>query len=300
MRKRDAARLDTLVRVLNILNQNQALFEDFEPVQKLYADLKSKVTTLNQHLVDLSEDSEGITADKQQSVELMTRQAVTLAKLAYVWAKSQNDVQLMQVFDLEMSDFKRISTLEAIVLATKLEEYIRPHLAELSKYRITAAKLDELKQSIAYASVISPKPKQQRSMQRVSKTHFSEDLKAAIIMASDLENLIIGGYSESDPRFVDHVLAAMRIFDPATRSTTLQIFVTDEAGTPLHEVECDILEISGEEQLTNTHGQAEIKSFRSGSYTLAVKKEGYQPIQSVFSIQRGERQLLNLHLKKSN
>ena len=298
MRKTDSAKLDTLGRVIETLHKHQELFKNFKPLKDRFTALAASVQALQAARTELSYSSVGITAEKRENFEILVKQAYALAKVGLVWAKSQQDQRLIDVLDLEMSDFNRATEAEAIAIAERVEESLRLHLADLEEYNITAAKLNSLKSSIAYFRSLKLMPRQHINESKVQNRQLAKDVKAAMDLAEDMECLVIGEYQESEPLFVDHLLAAMRIYDPATRSTVLNLVISDEEGRPLQDAVCDILQLEGEEQTTNSAGLAEIAGIRSGSYLLEIRKEGYVSERSPFDIKRGQKVSLNLQLAK--
>lgn len=299
MRKKDSARLDTLGRVIDTLRKNQELFKTFQPLKDRYTELSNTVQELQALRTQLGYSSAGISAEKSQNFETLSRQAVSLAKVGWVWAKSQKDPLLMEVFDVEVSDFSRATEAEAIAMAERIEENLRIHAEDLTSYNITAAKLNNLKHSIAYFRSLKLMPRQHINEAKVQNRQLAKDIKAAMALAEEIECLVIGEYQDSEQLFVDNLLAAMRIYDPATRSTALKLVVLDETGQPIADAVCDVLELEGEEQHTNPAGFAEISGLRSGSYTLEVRKEGFEPQRTSVEIKRGQKLSFNLQLTQN-
>ncbi len=300
MRKSDNAKLDALGRAIDTLRTNQELFKNFKPLKDRYTELVDRVQALQAARTQLTYSSTGITAEKTDQYNMLASQTVAVAKVGWVWAKSQQDHILTEILDIEISDFSRIAEAEAIAMAERVEQSLCPHLQDLEAYNITAAKLDKIKQSLIYFKSLQLKPRQHIGQNKVQNKQFAANIKAAMELAHDIENLVIGEYQDSETLFMNQYLASMRIYDPATRSTMLKLVIQDEAGKPLHDATCDVLELVGEEQTTNNVGYAEITGIRTGSYTLEVSKEGYQPQRTTVAIKRGQKITLNLQLSQNN
>lgn len=296
MRKTDIAKLDTLSRVIYTLRTNLELFQSFKPLKDRYTELSNMVQELEATRTQLGYTSEGLTAEKLENFSTMVKQAMSIAKVAMVWAKSKNDQVLMEVLDLEISDFSRAKEAEAISMAERVEESLRPHLEELEDYNITVSKLNDLKNSVLYFRALKLKPKIHLNETMVLNRQFKQDVKKAMLLAEDIESLVIGEFNEKAPTFVDLMMASMRIYDIASRSTKIKLIISDEQGKPLSNADCDLLELDGEEQLTNTAGLAEISGIRSGIYTLEIRKEGFQSERTQVNIKRGQQLALNFQL----
>lgn len=300
MRKTDIAKLDTLSRVIYTLRTNLELFQSFKPLKDRYTELSNMVQELETTRTQLGYTSEGLTAEKLENFSIMVKQAMSIAKVAVVWAKSKNDQVLMEVLDLEISDFSRAKETEAVGMAERVEESLRPHLEELVDYNITASKLNDLKNSVLYFRALKLKPKIHLNETKVLNRQFKQEVKKAMLLAEDIESLVIGEYNEQEPNFVDLMMASMRIYDIASRSTKIKLVISDDQGRPLSDADCDLLELEGEEQLTNTAGLAEISGIRSGIYTLEIRKEGFQSERTQVNIKRGQQLALNLQLTKKS
>ena len=300
MRKSDNAKLDALGRAIDTLRINQELFKNFKPLKDRYTELVNRVQALQATRTQLTYSSTGITAEKTDQYNMLANQTVAVAKVGCVWAKSQQDRILTEILDIELSDFSRIAEAEAIAMAERVEESLRPHLQDLEEYNITAAKLDKIKQSLLYFKSLQLKPRQHIGQNKVQNKQFAADIKAAMELAQDIENLVVGEYGDSQTLFVNQLFASMRIYDPATRSTALKLVILDKAGKPIHDATCDLVELEGEEQNTNSAGYAEIAGIRSGSYTLEVRKEGYQAQRTTIAIVRGQKLTLNLQLSQNS
>lgn len=300
MRRKDNARLETLQRVVNTLKEHQTIVHAFKPLKTLFTELDTLTKQIANERADAWTNSEGTTNEKKQAFEAMVKQSVSLAKLALIWAKLNNDQLLMPEFDLEVSDFRNGNILDAIDKASRLESLLRTYVEDLEDYSITVEQLDQLKMDIASLQTLNPKPLQIRGKNKVKREQLSEDLRQAMELARDIENLVVGKYMDSEPQFVNLYLAAMRIYDPATRSTQVELVVLDQAGNPIPQAECDILELEGEEQWTNQTGLALIEGIRSGTFTLEIRKEGYESYRGPVEVKRGKKTSLNLKLANNS
>ncbi len=299
MRRKDNARLETLLRVVSTLKEHQTIVNAFKPLKTLSTELETLTKQIANERADSWVNSEGTTNEKRQVFDSMVRQAVSLAKLAHIWAKLNDDQLLMPEFDLEISDFKRGNILDAIDKASRLEALLRTHVEDLEDYDITIDKLNQLKMDIASLQTLNPKPRQIQGRNKVKNEQLAEELKKAMELARDIENLIVGKYLDTETQFVNLYLASMRLYDPATRSTQVELLVLDLDGNPIHQAECDILELEGEEKMTNHNGMALIEGIRSGAFTLEIRKEGYTPYIGHIEVKRGKKTALNLRLENN-
>lgn len=160
MRKSDNAKLDALGRAIDTLRTNQELFKNFKPLKDRYTELVDRVQALQAARTQLTYSSTGITAEKTDQYNMLASQTVAVAKVGWVWAKSQQDHILTEILDIEISDFSRIAEAEAIAMAERVEQSLRPNLQDLEAYNITAAKLDKIKQSLIYFKSLQLKPRQ--------------------------------------------------------------------------------------------------------------------------------------------
>ncbi len=296
MQRIDNARLEALQRALEALNGNLSTIQSYKPLKARHLKLKAKVESLETLRNSLSYGTSGTTAEKRQAFQSMRDQAVALSKIGWVWAKEQQDHELMQVLDLVASDFNEATALDALEFARNVEQALRSNLEALEDYEITAAEVNALKTAIDQSRDLMPRPRLSVSERKSLNESYRSELSEAMQLESDIENLLIGRFMVSHPDMVNQYLAASRIFDPHTRSTQVKIEVTNTQGEPMQEVLCDLLELTGEEQTTDAQGIAEITGIRSGTYTLEIKKEGYQPIKTTVQIKRGQKVQLKLQL----
>lgn len=300
MRRTQNARLETLLRVQDTLKQHLNLVEAYKPIKRRHAELNALIASILDLRVEAGTGTEGSSLEKKAAINSLVKQAVSIAKIALIWAKDAKKEQLIPDLDMEVSDLRYGTILNCIDKAVRLEQALRPHLEDLEDYGINEAKLDTLQDNVDKLRLINPMPLQNKTQTRKMNEQLDLKIKEAMQIADDIEHLIVGFYGETENNFVLSYLASMRIFDPATRSTALQVVVLDQAGMPINKAECDLIELEGEEQDTNEAGLAIIKGIRSGNYTLEIRKQGFQALKTNVDIKRGKKVSLNFKLIKSN
>lgn len=300
MRRTQNARLETLLRVQDTLKQHLNLVEAYKPIKRRHAELNALIASILDLRVEAGTGTEGSSLEKKAAINSLVKQAVSIAKIALIWAKDAKMEQLIPDFDMEVSDLRYGTILNCIDKAVRLEQALRPHLEDLEDYGINESKLDTLQDNVDKLRLINPMPLQNKTQTRKMNEQLDLKIKEAMQIADDIEHLIVGFYGETENNFVLSYLASMRIFDPATRSTALQVVVLDQEGLPINKAECDLIELEGEEQNTNEAGLAIIKGIRSGNYTLEIRKQGFQAIKTSVELKRGKKVSLNFKLIKSN
>lgn len=300
MRRTQNARLETLLRVQDTLKQHLNLVEAYKPIKRRHAELNALIASILDLRVEAGTGTEGSSLEKKAAINSLVKQAVSIAKIALIWAKDAKMEQLFPDFDMEVSDLRYGTILNCIDKAVRLEQALRPHLEDLEDYGINESKLDTLQDNVDKLRLINPMPLQNKTQTRKMNEQLDLKIKEAMQIADDIEHLIVGFYGETENNFVLSYLASMRIFDPATRSTALQVVVLDQEGLPINKAECDLIELEGEEQNTNEAGLAIIKGIRSGNYTLEIRKQGFQAIKTSVELKRGKKVSLNFKLIKSN
>ena len=298
MSKRNDAKLETIIRAEDTLEKNALVFATYKPIKDKHKLLTDQIPVLENMRGNKKVKTKGTTDEKEEAYVKLVNKAVSIAKIAIIWAKDNEKIDLMPTLDLDPSDFDG-PKLDAIDLAVNLDKALRPELAKLVDYEITVDDLDDLLDKIKVLRKLNPLP-QQHKIQGGEKTKaYAAGVKATFGILKDIESLIVGKYLEKNSTFVNSYLASLRIFDPATRSTVLQIMVRDADGNPIDGAYCNITQVADEEQYSNLEGKADIAGLRSGMFTLEVTKDGYKIASLNFTIKRGQKLKLVVKLEKA-
>jgi len=250
-------------------------------------------TYLQQHQADIK----GVTQTKNDAFTAMVNIIVNKAAKAYVWAVDTANANLIEIFDVQKSDFDHISETKAYNQIKNIRDALSANIASMASVQLAAADVTAVNAAItAYQNTIGTTG--------AALTHKTEGTKAidAVMVPIDkslvlIDKLIVSSYTATKPDMVKEYLANRAIDKLPTRHSGLSIHVTDaETGTDL---EGAILAVNGKTAISDIDGMAEIVKITPGTYNLSVTLASYAPQTSKTVIEKGKVTELDVKMIKA-
>lgn len=248
---------------------------------------------LQQHQADIK----GITQTKNDAFLAMVNIAVNKAAKAYVWAVDTANANLMQIFDVQKSDFVHTSETKAYNQIKNIRDALSANIASMASVQLTAADVTAVNAAItAYQNTIGTTG--------AAQTHKTEGTKAidAVMVPIDkslvlIDKLIVSSYSATKPDMVREYLATRVLDKLPTRHSGISINITDaETGADL---EGALVAVNGKTATSDIDGIAEIIKITPGTYNMSVTLANYatQIIKTV--IEKGKLTELDVKMTKA-
>ena len=249
-------------------------------------------TYLQQHQADIK----GVTQTKNDAFTAMVNIIVNKAAKAYVWAVDTANANLVQIFDVQKSDFLSISETKAYTQIKNIRDALSANIASMASVQLAAADVTAVNAAItAYQNTIGT-----TGAAQVHKTEGTKAIDAVMVPIDKslaiIDKLIVSSYTATKPDMVKEYLANRAIDKLPTRHSGLSIHLTDaETGADL---EGAILAVNGKTATSDIDGMAEIVKIMPGTYNLSVTLASYAPQTSKTVIEKGKVTEIEIQMAK--
>jgi len=275
---------------------NSAVWATFARLVTEIANFVSLNNSLSNYLQQHQADIKGVTQTKNDAFMSMVNSIVNKAAKAYVWAVDSSNANLMQIFDVQKSDFLSISETKAYNQIKNIRDALIDNIASMESVQLTEEDVAIVNDAItAYENTIGTTG--------AAQTHKTEGTKGidAVMIPIDkslalIDKLIVSSYTSSQPDIVKEYLANRALDKLPTHHSGISINITDaETGADL---EGAILAVNGKTATSDIDGMAEIIKINPGTYNMSVTLADYatQILKTV--IEKGKVTELDVKMAK--
>jgi len=226
----------------------------------------------------------------------MVNIVVNKAAKAYVWAVDTANANLMQIFDVQKSDFLSISETKAYNQIKNIRDALSANIASMASVQLAAADVTAVNAAItAYQNTIGTTG--------AAQTHKTEGTKGidSVMVPIDksltiIDKLMVSSYTATKPDMVKEYLANRVLEKLPTHHSGLSIHITDaETGADL---EGAILAVNGKTDTSDIDGMAEIIKVKPGTYNMTVTLTDYVTQTTKILIEKGKLTELEIKMAK--
>lgn len=296
MDAREAAKLKMYETFNTFLEQEQPVFVNYKPMVSKYGLFRESLTRVNELAKTLSNDNTGYSKDKKSLKVDMAESIATLAGVAQV-AFEEKEMQVeAQQMHVSVSDYLRLSDVEAKVLAEAQYEILVAHKALLVPDFITEEELSSAGSLINsfHASTSSGALKQQSSPTETQ--NFKKTIKYKDKLVEDIR-LLARKLGKTNPDFYERLLAVSTLPPVAVHHTYFSVtLLSKETKQPIANATAS-LSNTKKTGISDESGNLNIEQVRQGTATLHIKAEGYKELNIKVSIQRSRDNHFDLELE---
>ena len=275
---------------------NSVVWATFARLATEIENFASLNNSLSNYLQQHQADIKGVTQTKNDAFMSMVNSIVNKAAKAYVWAVDSSNANLMQIFDVQKSDFLSISETKAYNQIKNIRDALIDNIASMESVQLTEEDVAIVNDAItAYENTIGTTG--------AAQTHKTEGTKGidAVMIPIDkslalIDKLIVSSYTSSQPDIVKEYLANRALDKLPTHHSGISINITDaETGADL---EGAILAVNGKTATSDIDGMAEIIKINPGTYNMSVTLADYatQILKTV--IEKGKVTELDVKMAK--
>lgn len=249
-------------------------------------------TYLQQHHADIK----GVTKTKNDAFMAMVSIVVNKSAKAYVWAVDTANANLMQIFDIQKSDFTSISETTAYNQIKNIRDALSANIASMANVQLTDA-------DVALVNIAITTYQNTIGTTGSAQTHKTEGTKGidAIMSSIDksltlIDKLIVSSYTDTRPDMVKEYLANRALDKLPTHHSGISTHITDaETGADL---EGAILAVNGKTATSDINGIAEIIKIMPGTYNTTVTLANYATQTTKVVIEKGRLTELEVKMIK--
>jgi hypothetical protein len=275
---------------------NAAIWTSFARLVTEITNFVSLNSSLSNYLQQHQADIKGVTQTKNDAFMAMVNIVVNKAAKAYVWAADTANANLMQIFDVQKSDFVHISEIKAYNQIKNIRDALSANIASMASVQLAAADVTAVNAAVtAYQNTIGTTG--------AAQTHKTEGTKGidSVMVPIDksltiIDKLMVSSYTATKPDLVKEYLANRALEKLPTHHSGLSIHITDaETGADL---EGAILAVNGKTDTSDIDGIAEIIKVKPGTYNMSVTLADYATQTTKTIIEKGKVTELEIKMAK--
>ena len=290
--------IEVMTRHNGVWKDNKAISTVIEKIKGLLAELE-KVNT-NQKIT-----SAGATKKKSQIRKELDKLTNVFLGSFRSYARSINDVQLYEKFDLSLTEIKEVKDTEVIGESQAVAEFATSHLKDLKDFGTSQQAIDNYKLIATDFRNVLAVP-QSIIAERKTLTQKLKDLfkKLDEHLTEDLDNYMMQ-FITKNPDFYSDYENSRIIYDNVTISKSLMGTITDahEPAHVLQYVKVSVkfkagAELADKVKSTTAKGNFQFKALPEGVCTVTFEKNKYEPQSFEIEIHKNKMTRLNVQLKK--
>jgi hypothetical protein len=292
-------------KVIEIMTRHSDVWKDNKAISKVVEKIIGLLAELEKVNANQKITSAGATKKKSQIRKELDKLTNVFLGSFRSYARSINDVQIYEKYDLSMTEIKDVKDTEVIGESQAVAEFATSHLKDLKDFGTTQETIDEYKLVATNFRKILAVP-QSIIAERKTLTQKLKDLFKQLdeYLTEDLDNYLMQ-FITKNPDFYSDYENARIIYDSATISKSLIGTVTD-AHEPTHVLQQAKVtvkfkagsELSDKVKSTSAKGNFQFKDLEEGIYIVTIEKFKYETVTKEIEILKNKMTRLNVQLKK--
>ena len=276
---------------------NVAVWKTFTRLSNEIANFVTLNTSFTNAMQQHSANIKGVTQAKNDAFIAMVTIVVNKAQKAYVWALDSANANLIEVFDIQKSDFTSVSEVTAFNKIKNVRDALSANIASMASVQLAATDVTAVNTAITnYQNTIGSTGAAQthkaEGTQGIDTLIYSIDKSLSII-----DKLLVSSYSTSNPDMVKEYLSNRTLDKLPTHHSGVYAHITDAATGA--DLEGAILAVNGKTTTSDIDGIAEIVKVKPSSYNVTVSHKNYATQSVKIIIEKGKVTTLEVKLAKS-
>lgn len=279
---------------------NAAIWAGFPRLVTEIANFVSLNNDLDDATQTQAQVTTGITQGKADAFNAMVKMIVEMAFKAYVWAVDNDNDDLIEVFNVQLSDFDRIPESSALDKIKNIRDAINTNIAGMASVNLLPADVTAQDAAIAAYNAVKSAPEVAIGHKETS-TDTIVELFAEIDKSIGLiSRLIISQYGSTNAGMVSDFKNNKHIDDLPTHHSGIHTHITDEvSGEDIEGAQLAIPKV-GKSAVSDINGIAEIIKIKSGDYHVYITMPGYKPQTFKTKIIRGKISNFDIKLSQTS
>lgn len=279
---------------------NAAIWAAFARLVTEVANFVSLNGDLDKATQDQGKDTKGITTGKADAFNAMVKLTVEMSYKAYVWAVDNDNDELAEVFNVQLSDFDIVAGQIALDKVKNIRDGINANIGGMAPVNLLPADVTALDGLIAAYNAVKSAPEvaighKETSTDTIVDLFHEIDKSLGII-----SRLIISQYSTSHAGMVSDFKNNKHIDDLPTHHSGIHTHITNAlTGEDLQGATLSI-PAAGKTSVSNINGIAEIIKIKNGDYLVSVTMPGYLPQTFKTKIIRGKITSFEIKLSETS
>lgn len=293
------ARFNAYSLALAHLKQHEAIIKEIPGLERAYKMAKSTLEAIEAADRLRQQKQKAVTAGKQQFVEEIAHQALTIASAIVNYATEKKDEELKKAMSFNHSELMYVPVIELGAKVANILSAARPLEAALADFGITPELLSNF---AAQAEQFPLKSSQPRSVKAIRKEAGQQIRDGLNQVKEQLDQQIDGlmlQFKFSQPEFYNQYLVKRSLVNPARRKTRVEGVVTDKASQAvLGDVQVTVQD-AGITSTTDAEGRFSLGVPPLKGLVVLFQKEGYTTATARVDMKRGKALTQEVSLEKN-
>jgi acetolactate synthase regulatory subunit len=220
MTDRQESKLNMYLKVLEACRNYEKKYSHILIMVEVVRQLEENINAIRQTAQQQAGTiTQGFTAEKQKTINLLTEQCVKLANILYVYGFRTNNQQLLSKMSINKRMLYNGHDNEILTLTKNVSAELATYIPMLGNYGIDPTELDAFNKTIATFETLISKPQitiGERKLHTGNLKHLFAE--ADSILYDQLDKLIVL-FKTSDPDFYNLYKTARNIINTAKRSS---------------------------------------------------------------------------------
>lgn len=279
---------------------NAAIWAAFARLVTEVANFVSLNDDLDEATQIQGKDNKGIAQGKTDAFNAMVEMAVAMAYKAYVWAVDNNNDELIEVFNVQISDFDKAAQQTGFDKVKNIRDGINDNIAGMVGVNLLPADVTALDGLIAAYNLVKSAPEIAIGHKETSTDTIVELFHKIDDSLGLISRLIISQYGTSNAGMVSDFKNNKHIDDLPTHHSGIHTHITDAlTGEDIEGANLSIPS-AGKSSVSDINGIAEIIKIKNGDYHVIVTMPGYKPQTFKTKIIRGKITSFEIKLSQTS
>ena len=291
------AKVNMVKTVVEYCDENAAIIAAVAAFVSALAQVKAKLSLLDENEQLTAVPITGIAADKNDRRKTMTDFGFDVSGMLYAYASSIDNNTLKAEVDYPISAFTRMRDSEIAVVCRTIHERGVENVNTAKDFGINADLLADLLTAIENYEASLTKPRTAIGKRKTQKANIAELIREIDEILINQMDRMMSRFRTTNPDFYETYFNLREIIDPNTTHTQLKGTITDAAtGNPISNATITIVE-PAKTAASDATGKYSIKPAPFGKFTVTVTKPGYTAFQKEdVVIKVGESTVLDVSL----
>lgn len=198
-------------RVIFVCDANMDIIESVPALEDSYTAFKLRVVADKALMQQVSNEENGYAEAKDSVWEDLAEALDSMCAGLRVYAKKQGNIELRAQAKFTKTSFLQTRGSDAIAMANNRLTLLNAHVANLSNYNVTPAKVTAATTMLGQLEVLNPKPTGQRSVDKAIRKSLVKRVKeTTIVLDQEIDDLMLT-LTATEPLFVAQYFNARRI-----------------------------------------------------------------------------------------
>lgn len=305
MKKQNKAYLQMIGSLQDFFVTNANKIKDDQIIQSTLIIIATLVAAINKCLKIQQEDTSGITTQKRNSKRSLARFIYAISSIIRTFAYDNKNFELYNKVRICTSDIYKKDQTSMLQYVNTVKEYANENKEALIPYGLKDEMFADLDAGVKDFEYWDNRPRDARK----EKATATSEMKAKF---EELRDIVLGNldnamekYIITDSLFYDAYLKIRDIDDPITLRRSIRILCLNEEtrlAEPL--VAVTIVRFSVEpdfinkvKRYTSQDGRLELSGFEPGKYIARFEKGGFDTLELIFWVNRGETTKLEVAIR---